>query len=104
GETAALEVERARVAVVGENDPGRDHDAVGDGHAGAHVHLRVDLDVVADGDAVGDVGLLADDAIAADACGSADVDVVPNRGALAELDAGLDEGRLVNPRPTSVGR
>ena len=48
--------------------------------------------------------VLHDDAVAADARRTANVDVVADRGALAELDSGLDEGRLVNPRPTGIGR
>ena len=57
----------------------------------------------ADRHAVGDVGLLADDAVVADGRRAADVDVVPDRGALAELDTGLDEGRRVNPWRAGAG-
>ncbi len=80
-----------RKPVVGEDRAGRDHHAGFDRHPGRDIDVRVDLDPVGDGHAIGDIGLAADDAVAPDPGRSAQVDVVPDRGTLADLDTAFDD-------------
>src|SRR5262249_43684581 len=96
--------EGARIPVVGEDHPGRDHDPILDGDPGRDVDHRVDLHEVPDLHAVGDVGLLADDAVVTDGGRSPEVHAVPDRRASADADPGFDERGRMDARRAAGAR
>ena len=86
----------ARKSIVRKNRSSADHHAVFDRYPVANVDGRIDLDPISNDDAIGNQSLPAHNALLAELRAVTNVDVVPDRGALAEFDSFFDDRGWVN--------